>query len=161
MRNLIATLIALMLFATTPVVAGDLDDGRAAYRAGDYQKAFQLFEPLAEQGDVRAQTLLGVMYFKGKGVPEDYAKAAHWYTKAAKQGDVGAQFALSGKYYNGEGVPENYVHAYAWVSIAAARGDADGKKIKKLIVKFMSTAQIADGQKLSGELWEKYVVPFQ
>ena len=44
MRTLIATLIAtltaLMLFATTPVAAGDYEDGMAAYKAGDYQKAF-------------------------------------------------------------------------------------------------------------------------
>ena len=39
MRTLIATLIALMLFATTPVAAGDYEDGAAAYKAGDYQKA--------------------------------------------------------------------------------------------------------------------------
>ena len=39
MRSLIATLIALMLFATTPVVAGDFWDGVVAYNAGDYQKA--------------------------------------------------------------------------------------------------------------------------
>jgi hypothetical protein len=38
MRTLIATLIALMLFATTPVAAGAWEDGQAAYRAGDYQK---------------------------------------------------------------------------------------------------------------------------
>ncbi|MFP6704864.1 MAG: hypothetical protein VCE75_02215 [Alphaproteobacteria bacterium] len=39
MRTLITTLIALMLFATTPVAAGAWEDGAAAYRAGDYQKA--------------------------------------------------------------------------------------------------------------------------
>jgi len=40
MRTLIATLIALMLFATTPVAAGDWEDGSAAHKARDYQKAF-------------------------------------------------------------------------------------------------------------------------
>ena len=53
MRSLIATLIALMLFATTPVAAGDLKDGMAAYQAGDYRKTIRLFKPLAEQGDIR------------------------------------------------------------------------------------------------------------
>jgi hypothetical protein len=32
MRSLIATLTALMLFAATPVAAGELEDGYAAYR---------------------------------------------------------------------------------------------------------------------------------
>ena len=33
MRTLIATLVALMLFAATPVVAWDWEDGKAAYKA--------------------------------------------------------------------------------------------------------------------------------
>ena len=51
MRTLVATLTALMLFATTPVVVGDFEDGLAAYRAGDYQKALRLWKPVAEQGN--------------------------------------------------------------------------------------------------------------
>ena len=39
MRTLVATLTALMLFATTPVAAGDFADGVVAYNEGDYQKA--------------------------------------------------------------------------------------------------------------------------
>jgi len=34
MRALIATLTALMLFATTPVAAGDFEDGLAAHLPG-------------------------------------------------------------------------------------------------------------------------------
>ena len=40
MRALIAPLTAPKLFAATPVVAGVLEDGAAAYRAGDYRKTF-------------------------------------------------------------------------------------------------------------------------
>jgi TPR repeat protein len=161
MRALIATLTALMLFATTPVAAGDLKDGAAAYKAGDYQKAFQLLEPLGEQGNVKAQYLLGVLYANGKGVPKNDSKAVYWFTKAAKQGDVKAQLLVGGMYFQGTGVPEDYVLAYAWVNIAAAQGIADGKGLKENFVKIISPAQIAEGQKLSRELWDKYVVPFQ
>ena len=73
MRTLIATLIALMLFATTPVAAEGFEDGGAAYDAGEYQKAFRLWKPLAEQGDMLAQGMLGVMYSNGKGVPKQAA----------------------------------------------------------------------------------------
>ena len=54
MRTLLPALTALMLFAT-PVVAGDFEDGLAAAKAGDHQKAFRLWKPLAEQGDAAAQ----------------------------------------------------------------------------------------------------------
>jgi len=49
MRTILTALAALMLFAT-PVVAGDFEDALAAANAGDFQKAFQLWKPLAEQG---------------------------------------------------------------------------------------------------------------
>ena len=76
MRILIATLTALMLLAATPVVAGDYEDGLAAYDGGDYQKAFRLWKPLAEQEHANAQFNLGAKYAEGYGVPEDHAKAA-------------------------------------------------------------------------------------
>ena len=63
MRTLIATPITLMLFATTPVAAGDFEDGQAAYRAGDYQKAVRLWKPLAEQGDANTQNLSWPIFF--------------------------------------------------------------------------------------------------
>ena len=49
-----------MLFATTPVAAGDFWDGVVAYNAGDYQKALRLWKPVAEQGNKFAQSILGV-----------------------------------------------------------------------------------------------------
>ena len=134
MRTLIATLIALMLFATTPVAAGDVEDGFAAYRAGDYQKALRLWKLLAKWG-VYPQVMLGWLYNKGEGVPVDHAKAVYWYTKAAKQGAVKAQSNLGAMYAKGLGVPEDHARAYAWLSIAAAQGDAHDKKTKKLFNK--------------------------
>ena len=43
MRTILAALTALILFAT-PVVAVDLEDARAAWNAGDSQKALRLYE---------------------------------------------------------------------------------------------------------------------
>ena len=60
MRALLATLIALMLFAATPVAAGGFEDGVVAYNACDYQKALRLWKPVAEQGNKFAQSILGV-----------------------------------------------------------------------------------------------------
>jgi hypothetical protein len=105
MRTLIVALTALMLFATTPVAAGDWEDGLAAYDAGDYQKALRLWKPLAKWG-VYPQVMLGWLYNKGEGVPVDHAKAVYWYTKAAKQGHATAQYHLGLMYAKGDGVPK-------------------------------------------------------
>ena len=106
MRTLLAALTALMLFAT-PVAAGDFEDAFAAHKAGDFQKAFQLWKPLAEQGNAEAQFNVGYTYAHGRGVPEDETKAVHWYRKAAEQGLASGQLGLGVMYAEGEGVPEN------------------------------------------------------
>ena len=48
--------------------AGPLEDGMAAYNRGDYAPTLQIIRPLAQQGNARAQALIGVMYRKGQGV---------------------------------------------------------------------------------------------
>jgi len=83
MRTLLTALTALMLFAT-PVVAGDREDGKDAYYAGDYQNAYRLLKPLAERGNASAQAVIGWMYRAGKGVPEDDTKAVHWWRTSAR-----------------------------------------------------------------------------
>ena len=95
------------------MAAGDYEDGAAALKAGDDQKAFRLWKRAAEQGDASAQFMVGLMYAGGSGTPEDDAKAVYWYTRAAKQGDMWAQQRLGLMYSNGKGVSKNYVRAYA------------------------------------------------
>jgi len=44
---------------------GDFQAGRDAYNCGDYDTALKEFRPLAEQGYVKAQHSLAVMYNRG------------------------------------------------------------------------------------------------
>jgi len=60
--------------------------------------ALRLVRPLAEQGDGRAQAVLGMYYQNGYGAPQDYAAALNWYRKAADQGLAPAQHALGHMY---------------------------------------------------------------
>ena len=62
-------------------------EGYDAYERGDYDTALKEFRPLAEQGEMVAQWSLGVMYERGRGVPQDSVQAYRWYTLAAAQGD--------------------------------------------------------------------------
>ena len=126
----------------------------------DDAKDVHWFRKAAEQGNVQAQFYLGLMYANGEGVPEDAAKAVHWYRRAAEQGDAWAQFYLGLMYSNGEGVPEDHVQAYAWLDIAAAQGDFDALRAKEnsIDIIYMTSAQIAEAQKLAHEYWESYVM---
>ena len=73
-------------------------DAVEALEREDYETAYKLFLPLAEQGDADAQFNLGVMYDEGDGVPQDYKEAFKWYRLAAEQGDAFAQFELGVMY---------------------------------------------------------------
>ena len=60
-------------------------DDTAAYATGDYQRAYDLWRPLADQGDASAKFDLGLMYGEGHGVAKDDA-AVKWDRLAANQG---------------------------------------------------------------------------
>ena len=88
--------------------------GLEATKRGDYQTAFKLWLPLAEQGDAQAQFNLGLMYDKGQGVKQDDVEAVKWYRKAAEQGLAQAQLNLGNMYRTGEGVKQDDVEAVKW-----------------------------------------------
>jgi hypothetical protein len=103
----------------------DADAAYAAYRASDYAGALKLARPLAERGDARARTLLGLLYSSGangRGVARDNIEAAKWFRLAAEQGDASAQFNLGVMYAEGEGVAQDFAEAVKWYRLAADQG---------------------------------------
>jgi hypothetical protein len=74
--------------------AGPWEDGMAAYNRGDYVPAIRLFRPLAEQGNPKAQSVIGTMYRKGQGVAKNSARAFMWFSLASKRGDAKAKAEL-------------------------------------------------------------------
>ena len=122
--NIIAAAVISVVMLATSAFAQDFDKGWDAYEAGDYATALQEWRPLAEQGDAKIQTLVGIMYANGEGVPQDYAEAFKWYRLAAEQGDADAQFSLGVMYRKGQGVPKDYAEAAKWYRLAAEQGYA-------------------------------------
>ena len=110
-----------ILCISAPLVAGQLEDGIAAFDGGDFETALRLLRPLAEQGNEVAQYGLGLMYYSGFGVPQNRTKAARWYRRAAEQDFVDAQYAIGVMYMFGFGVRRDLVQAYMWLSLVAAR----------------------------------------
>lgn len=95
------------------------------------------------------------MYYTGNGVPQDYKKALQWFSKAAEQGEALAQYNLGLMYFNGFGVPQDYVQAYKWFNLSAAQGNEKARENRDSLLKKMTSAQIAEGQRLSREAMEK------
>jgi TPR repeat protein len=126
LKRALAAAILVLSFAV-PVVAGPLEDSRAAYERGDFATAERLFRPLAEHGNAIAQYNLGVMYYKGEGVHQSYPDAVFWYRHAAWQGDASAQLELGVMCYKGQGTLQNYAEALTWFRKAADQGSAQAQ----------------------------------
>jgi hypothetical protein len=105
--------------------ASAFDAAQAAYQKGDYETVLRLARPLADAGDARAESMLGLVYYRGgRGVSPDLGEAARWFRQAADRGDDVAQFYLGVMYSEGRGVPQSYAEAAEWYRLAAERGNA-------------------------------------
>src|ERR1700709_611229 len=93
-QGIVAGSIAVAQLICFAAFAGPWEDGRAAYTRGDYMPAIRLFRPLAEQGNSKAQNILGVMFRRGEGVPRNSARAHMWFSFAAARGDAKAKAEL-------------------------------------------------------------------
>jgi Sel1 repeat len=87
-------ILAVQILGAAGAVAGPWEDGMAAYNRGDYVPAIRLFRPLAEQGNAKAQNVLGVMYRRGQGVARNSVRAFVWFSRAAARGDATAKAEL-------------------------------------------------------------------
>ena len=114
----------LLLLGNGLATAADYHKGLAAYDSGDYKTAIAEWTPLAEQGNARAQNILGLIYQNGKGVAENDKTAVNWYTLAAKQGDAYAQVNLGFMHQHGKGVSQNHNTAVNWYTLSAEQGNA-------------------------------------
>jgi cell division protein FtsN len=123
MRNLAMCLGGVMLLVASSVPAqSGFDKGASAYKRGDYATALAVFRPLAENGDAKSQSILGLMYSYGEGVPVDHREAARWYRRAAEQNSVVAQYNLGMLYLEGKGVSRDSDKAINWLTRAADGG---------------------------------------
>jgi TPR repeat protein len=85
---------AAQIWGLSGAFAGPWEDGMVAYNRGDYVPAIRLFRPLAEQGNAKAQSLIGVMYRRGQGVARNSVHAFIWFSRAAARGDARAKTEL-------------------------------------------------------------------
>jgi len=152
---------ALLALAASVVMiggalAGPLQDGFAASQRGDYTTALSLWFPLAQRGNPDAQFGIGMLYYRGHGVPQSYAEAMRWMLQAASEDHYFAQFTLGSMYEHGIGVPEDLAQAHMWFDLAAVRaGRAQFRTFaareRDHVAALMTAAQIAEAQRLARE----------
>jgi len=89
--------------------------------------AAQWYERAAEQGHVKAQNNIGMLYEQGRGVDEDASLAVAWYRRAADHGLATAQSNLARMYDRGLGVAQDEAEATVWYRRAAEQGHAQAQ----------------------------------
>jgi hypothetical protein len=97
-RLTLTGVIVAVLLSARGALAGASEDCAAAQGAYDQQnfaEVLRLCQPLADQGNADAQTLLGMMYAKGEGVPRPDAKAAEWSRRPIRETQKGRPSSAS------------------------------------------------------------------
>jgi TPR repeat protein len=155
LSGILCLTLAVLLGSVGASASADIQKGAAAYNTGDYATALREWIPLAKQGDVVAQYILGQMYRKGKGVLKDYETASMWYSLAAEQGYASAQGNLGAMYVFGAGVPKDYLYAHMWGNIASTNGNKLGAKVRDIALKKMNSADLSAAQNLARECVRK------
>jgi hypothetical protein len=84
---------------------------------------------------------------------QDYKQAFKYISLAANQNFPNAQSFLGGIYSSGRGIKKDLVLSYMWYNLASAHDDKYGltKKDRDDVAKHMTSAQIAEAQKLARE----------
>jgi TPR repeat protein len=102
----------------------DLQAGQRAYEQKDYDGAMKELAPLAQEGKVEAQILLGKMYMLGQGVPKNTDAALKWFRAAADKGNAEAQFFLGAMYLlPARDIPQGL----KWLRLSAEQGTPDAQ----------------------------------
>ncbi len=98
-RHLGVPLLALLLAPAGAMAADEFERGMQAYETSHYAQAVQLLQQAAEGNHVRAQEVLGMMYWYGprlygNDVPRNAHDALEMLQKAAAGGSQAAQLML-------------------------------------------------------------------
>lgn len=114
---------------SAPVAVDKFKIGSKAYQAGQYDRAHELWQPLAENGDIRAQYAIGRLYEKGRGVERNLETAISWYRKAAERGHADSEYRIAVGYAYGLGVKRDEAEGLSWLRRAANHGQKRAQKV--------------------------------
>jgi TPR repeat protein len=127
-RQAVLALLALLVFAGPSVAQRALtwrDDVSAYYAAvarDDEREMLRTALRLAEahKGAYWA-TIVGDLYWRGRGIAPDPAEAVKWYRRAAVRGGELAMLALARAHHAGKGADRDAEAVNFWLSQAASR----------------------------------------
>ncbi len=111
------------------------------------------FRLAADQGDARAQLILGFKYAKAfsRTIPKPCAGFGSLPIRVTPVRSSNSVSCTP----TARGLPDDYVLAYVWYNLAAAQGNEAARKLKDNLRTRMTTDQIARAQELSATLFDR------
>lgn len=123
-RWLFIAIVVLVIWRLIPLsTEQELAAANRAWRVGHFEQATRIWQPLADQGQPRAQALMGWSHELGQGSEQDMLQAISLYRQSAEAGDAFGQYRLGDLYLRGVGVPRDLRAAFHWMERAARNGD--------------------------------------
>ena len=123
-----AFLFFIFFIFVNQAISQSFERGDDAANAGDFTTALKEWKPLAENGHVKAQFGLGLIYLNGEGgIPKDNEEAEKWFKKAAEQGSLEAQLILGQRYYKGVDFEKDMEKGFAIISKLSTQGFAQAQ----------------------------------
>ena len=140
--------LSIVFFFTVSACSKETDPQKA-FDNGDYETAFELWLPLAENGDAHAQNYLGIIYSLGLGIERNYKKSLEWYERAAKAGHADAQRNYGDMINFGRGTQKDNYQAYKWYFAASQQGN---KKAETQIAVIAASGNLSPNQQMHAKL---------
>ncbi|MFM1688108.1 tetratricopeptide repeat protein [Aeromonas salmonicida] len=123
-RWLFIGVLGLVIWRLIPLsTEQELASANRAWRSSQFETATKIWQPLAEQGNPRAQALMGWSHEVGQGTAQDMEQAISLYRQSAQAGDAFGQYRLAEVYLRGTGVKRDLREAFHWMELAARNGD--------------------------------------
>ena len=116
-------LIGIFFLCIAQPSLADFQSGQEEYDKGNFKRAYEIWFPLAQEGNPQAQNGIGILFDWAEGFPEDNEKAIKYYKLAAESGYAPAQYNLGTMFEYGEGTEENSVKAEKWYQLSATQGE--------------------------------------
>ncbi|MBP4041312.1 sel1 repeat family protein [Aeromonas sp. SrichE-2G] len=123
-RWLFIAILALVIWRLIPLsTEQEMAAANRAWRTGHFDEATRIWSPLADEGQPRAQALMGWSHEVGQGSEQDMGRAIALYRQSAEAGDAFGQYRLAEVYLRGVGVTRDLREAFRWMELAARNGD--------------------------------------
>ena len=163
-------LYSLLICFVFPILsyADQLEDAKGAIKNNEFEKAYGLLYPLAEENNAEAQTILGSLYINGQGVEQNYTKGLSLIMNAgrmgyepariralgsclelAKQGDAAAMYNVGYMCLNKWGGEMDPNDCIGWLETAAKLGHIRSGNVLSQIYTKNSYGIIPDEEKAS------------